>query len=600
MSEYSEKFWKSNWDEGLDDLDPKSWESIGSLVDAYNNSFKDYPQNIALKLMGAEITYDELDEFTNQFAHMLTANGFKKGDIVAIHLPNIPDYIIAMVGAHKAGCIVSGLSPLLSPSQLEYRLKYLDAGDKKIALLTLDLFLSSHVHEFYSKIEHLDLIITTSISGFLPFYKKFVGKLIGRFPKSKPGLPGLIQSILPGKTTPIISDAVIIDFHKQVIKDFNTTPVDIKVEGEDVAFIQFTGGASAEPRGAMLTHSNILSDILIVQKWIGWYEDESILGNGKALSGFPFFHMAGTFFCLNCLYLAYTQILIPNPRDTEQICKDIDKNHPNVIVNVPSLYEILLKNPMFSTLDHSSVELCISSASPFPLSLQKRLEMIVGEGKLLELYGTTETSPIVTINPMKKKRKLGSIGLPILNTELKLVDPTSHKLVKIGEVGEICVRGPMVMKGYYNDPKATKEVVDRYGYLRTGDLAIMDDEGYIRLVGLKKDLIVVSGKLIYSKNVENAMIQHQAIKKIGIIGIPDPNKGNSELIKAFIQLDPIYKVEDYEYLKEDILKFCRAVLSPTETPSIIEFMKKLPTDSRGKVNKKVLKAMDSKKVNLEH
>jgi len=266
----------------------------------------------------------------------------------------------------------------------------------------------------------------------------------------------------------------------------SSDPVDVKILPDDIAYIQYTGGTTGPPKGALLTHKNAVSDLLLMQSWLGWER-----GKGLAMSGFPFFHIAGLFFCENCLYLGWSQVLIADPRDTVHICNEMKKYKPTVLANVPSLYQILIKTKKFKRLDHSILDVCISAAAPFPAESQKQLESMVGEGKLLELYGMTETSPLTVGNPSKGKRKLGSIGLPVLNTELKLVDPNTNEEVPLGEPGEICIKGPMVMKGYHNKPEETAHVMDSDNFLHTGDVAIMDEEGYLIIVDRTKDMIFV-------------------------------------------------------------------------------------------------------------
>jgi long-chain acyl-CoA synthetase len=310
-----------------------------------------------------------------------------------------------------------------------------------------------------------------------------------------------------------------------------------------------------------------------------------------ALSGFPFFHLAGTFFAANAIYLGWPQILIPNPRDTNHICKEIKRHKPTHLVNVPSLYQMLIANPLFRKLDHSHLQACISSAAPFPEESQEILESIVGKGKLFEVYGMTETSPITVMNPAKGVRKLGSIGLPILNTDIILVDPITGKKVAQGEPGEICVKGPQVMVGYYKNPEETKKVIDEDGYLHTGDIAIQDEDGYLRIVDRSKDMIIISGFKVFSKKVEDVLTKHPAIESAATVGIPDPKRPGSELVKAYLTKTPGYtQGEDEETLKADIIKMAAEKLASYEVPKIIEFRKELPLTSVGKVDKKLLRA----------
>jgi long-chain acyl-CoA synthetase len=252
---------------------------------------------------------------------------------------------------------------------------------------------------------------------------------------------------------------------------------------------------------------------------------------------------------------------------------------------------MLIANPMFKTLDHSRLQACISSAAPFPEESAIVLESIVGKGKLLEVYGMTETSPITTMNPSKGIRKLGTIGLPILNTDIILVDVVTGERVAQGEPGEICVKGPQVMVGYYKNPEETKQVIDQDGYLHTGDVAIQDQDGYLRIVDRTKDMIIISGFKVFSKKVEDMLMKHPAIASIAMVGIPDPKRPGSELVKAFVTIDPEYDYNgDEEVLKSDIIKMARERLAPYEVPKKIEIRKELPLTGLGKIDKKALRA----------
>ena len=569
MSVYSGRFWKKNWDPGLDDIDPKEFET--TYVEMIKSAVKEYPDKIALAYLGAEITFTELDAYSNQFANMLIDNGFKKGDVVGINLPNMPEYMIAIVGALKAGCIISGVSPLLSAIQIQYQINDLGSGGKQVALVTLDAIFEGHLIKIASKMPQLKLVIATSVGSFLPKIIQVLGKLLKKIPK--------------GKVTPL-EGKTVLDFHKDILAKYSKDPVDVKITPDDIGWIQYTGGTTGPPKGAMLTHRNCVSNMKCIAGWLSWE-----FGKGVLCSGFPMFHIAGLTVAESALYFGWTQILIPNPRDTNHMIKEMKKYHPTNLVNVPSLYQLLIKNPKFKELDHSALGTCISAAAPFPKESQEELESIIGKGKLLELYGMTETSPVSTMNPSKGTKKLGTIGMPFLNTELKILDPETGEEVPLGEAGEICVKGPLVMQGYYNKPEETKKAIDSDGYMHTGDVAMMDEDGYLRIVDRTKDMIIVGGYKVFSSKVEDVLSEHPAIGTLALIGTPNPDRPGSEIVKAFIQLDP-----DYEYdgnkkaLIEDITNFAKEKCAPYEVPKIIEITDEIPLTTVGKVDKKVLRA----------
>jgi long-chain acyl-CoA synthetase len=570
MSEeiYASRFWKKNWDSDVHDLDPKLFET--TYTEATQRTFKEVPNKIALAFQGLEITYGELDKYANSLANALIDHGFRKGDVVAVNLPNIPEYVIALVGILRAGCILSGLSPLMSEVQMQYQINDLGEGGKNVALITLDAIFAGRLVKIASKLPQLKLVLTTSV--------------IGIFPKEQQEKIKAVQEIPSGEVTPL-EGKTVLNIHDDVFAKYPTDPTNVKVTPDDIAFIQYTGGTTGPPKGAMITHRNTISNIMSIRLWLNWE-----WGIGTALSGFPFFHIAGLTVCESFIYLGWTQCLVPDPRNALSICNQIKQYAPSGLVNVPSLYQILINFKKFKRLDHSKLEVCISAASPFPIESQKQLESIVGEGKLLELYGMTELSPVATMNPSKGKRKLGTVGMPIQNVDLKIVDPDTEKAVPLGEPGEIWVKGPLVMKGYYNKPEETKKTITPDGYMKTGDVGIMDEDGYIRIVDRTKDMLIVGGFKVFSSKVEDTLTEHPAIGSLAIIGEPNPDRPGSEIVNAYIQLDPDYKYDgNEEALKEEIINFAKEKCAPYEVPKKIHIIKELPLTAVGKVDKKLLR-----------
>ncbi len=565
---YKDRFWKSNWDPNIKDLDPKEFET--SFTRAIRKTFEELPEKAAFFFYGTEVTFEKLDKLSNEFANMLIENGFKKGDVLGINIVNIPEYIIAFLGGLKAGLIISGVSPLLSAVQIEYQLNDLGSGGKQVALLTLDAVFAGHITKIYTKIPSLKLVVTTSVAGFMPKFLGTMGKLVGKIPK--------------GKVKPL-EGLIVLEYHKSVKSKYSGTMPNITLGPKDIAFIQYTGGTTGPPKGALLSHRNFVADVKIFQHWLSWE-----FGTGLVLSGFPYFHIAGLFTCANAIMLGWSQILIPNPRDTTHIIKEMLKYRPTVLANVPTLYQMLLKNPKFTKIDRDMINFAISAAAPFPKESQEIFESVIGEGKLIELYGMSETSPLTVGNPSRGKKKLGHIGLPFPNVELKLVDPDTGKEMPLGEPGEICVKGPMVMQGYHNKPEETKKAIDSDGFMHTGDIGIMDDEGYLRIADRTKDMIIVGGYKVFSTKLEDTLTKHPAIGMVAVIGLPNPDRPGSELVKAFIQLDPDYKFDgNEEKLTEEITAFAKENCSPYEVPKFIEFTDELPVTSVGKVDKKLLR-----------
>ncbi|MBU1713208.1 MAG: AMP-binding protein [Proteobacteria bacterium] len=565
-----EQFWRKSYDAGLEDIDPSKWET--SYVDVIRPAFQKFPEKAAFTFFGIEVSFAQVDSYSNKFADMLIKNGLKKGDVVGINLPNIPEYVIAWLGTLKAGCVVSGVSPLLSPEEMQYQLN----DSKAKALVTLDAIFAGRLVKIDSNLPDLKVVVAASVGGFLPAIKRILGQMLKKIPK--------------GKVTPL-KGKIVYNFHDVIKTDkFSEKNPDIKVTPDDIAYLQYTGGTTGAPKGAMLSHRNAVSDLIIVQTWLGWEP-----GKGLALSGFPFFHIAGLFFNANCIFLGWTQVLVPNPRDTDYICAQIEKYKPTTLVNVPSLFQILMGNPKFKSLDYSGVDRCICAAAPFPEESQKEFEEIVGKGKLLEVYGMTETSPLTTMNPSKGKKKLGSIGLPLLNTDIKLVDPETGKEVELGQPGEICVKGPQVMVGYFNKPEETKKTIDADGYLHTGDVAVQDENGYLSIVDRTKDMIIVGGFKVFSKKVEEILTAHPAIEMIATVGVPNPERPGSEFVKAFVMVSKEYEDKENKEIENEIIAFAKEKLAPYEVPKMIEIRKDLPLTTVGKLDKKLLRAEGKKK-----
>ncbi len=565
---YKDRFWMANWDSHIKDLNPQEFET--SFTETIRRTFKELPDKLAFAFYGTEITYGELDKLSNEFAHMLIENGMKKGDVLGINVANIPEYIIGILGAMKVGVIVSGVSPLLSAVQIQYQLNDLGSSGKQVALLTLDAIFEGHITKIYTKLPSVKLIITTSVGGFMPKMLAKLGRLAGKIPK--------------GKVTPL-EGKIVLEYHKSIKGKYSDELPKVKITPDDVIFIQYTGGTTGPPKGAMLSHRNFVADIKIFQHWLSWE-----FGAGFALSGFPFFHIAGLFTCSNVIMLGWSQILIPNPRDTTHMIKEMLKYRPTVLANVPTLYQLIIKDPKFKKIDKDMINYAISAAAPFPKESQEIFEEVIGKGKIIELYGMTETSPLTVGNPSRGKKKLGHIGLPFPNVDFKLVDPETEKVVPIGEAGEICVKGPMVMEGYHNKPEETKKAIDSDGFMHTGDVGIMDEEGYVRIADRTKDMIIVGGFKVFSAKLEDTLTKHPAIEMVATIGVPNPDRPGSELVKAIIQIAPDYKYDgDEEALREKITAFAKENCSPYEVPKIIEFTDELPLTVVGKVDKKLLR-----------
>ncbi|MFX1556323.1 MAG: AMP-binding protein, partial [Promethearchaeota archaeon] len=317
---YETRFWRKNWDPNVSDIDPKEFET--TYPDWVKPVFDKYPDVMALAYQGLEISFSEVDRYSNQFANMLIENGFKKGDVVGINLANIPEYVYSVLGTLKAGCIVSGVSPLMSDVQMHYQLDDLGKGGKKVALVTLDAIFEHRLKKIADKLPQLKVVVATSV--------------IGSFDKESREKIKAVTEIPSGVVTPI-EGKTVYDFQDDVLTKFSTDPPKVDISPDDIGWIQYTGGTTGPPKGAMLSHRNCVSNMKSIQAWLQWEE-----GKGILLSGFPIFHIAGLTVCESAIALGWSQILIANPRDAQHICNEMKKYEPTVLVNVPSLYQILI------------------------------------------------------------------------------------------------------------------------------------------------------------------------------------------------------------------------------------------------------------------
>lgn len=566
---YESKPWVKNYDTHVpEELDPELFET--PLIELFMQVFKEFPDKLCARFLGVDMTFSELDRYSNQFANMLIENGIKPGDVVGISLVNTPQYLISYIGSLKVGCAVSGLSPLFSAEEIKYQLNDANAT----ALVCIDAAFAARIKSIAAELPKLKVIIATNIADFLPGWKRFLGKLLKKVPS--------------GKVTPLPNKTVLK--FMDILKTYSPS-FELKKEyfsPDSTALLMYTGGTTGFPKGSILINRNVVSDNILMATWL-----QVERGKDTAISGFPFFHIGGTAFCNMCLYQGVTQLLVPNPRDTDYICDQIAKFNPTMLVNVPTLYQMLLNNPKFKTLDFSALKFVVSSAAPFPVESINQLESTIGKNMLIEVYGATEMSPIVLMNPRFGAKKLGTVGMPLPNIQVKLVDPATNKEVPIGEAGEVAVKGPPVMKGYLNKPEENKSVFDIDGYFHTGDVAIMDEDGYFRIVDRVKDMIIVGGYKVYSSKVEDVLAYHPAVDIIALVGVPNPERPGSELVKAYIQLKP--GINPTEELKAEIISFAKEKLTPYEVPKIIEFREELPLTAVGKVYKKELRA-ETKKI----
>ena len=552
---YSEKPWLKSYDKQV----PPSLEyEEKTFAEKFREVVEEYPDKTALIYMGKQITYRDLDLLSNQFAHYLIKLGLKPDDVVGLHMPNIPAHYICIIGVQKAGCVSTGLSPLLTPQEMEHQINDSEAK----VIITVDLL--------YAKIAEVagntdfSTVIVTEIADFLPGVKRVLGKLLKKIPTAE-------VSPIAGKTMTRFMDA---------IKGMPTDRVEVKRTIDDTIFMMYTGGTTGPSKGAVLTQRGYMYNRQQVLAWLELVPEE------MALSAFPLFHIAGLAFGGFSMTAGTTQICVPNPRDSEFLIKCIKSYKPTLIVNVPTVFFELMKKPEFKELDLSNLKWCLSAAAPFPAEYISELESVIGKNKFIELYGMTETSPVTCCNPRYGKKKSASIGMPLSDTEFKLIDPETGEFAKLGEPGEIAIRGPQLMKEYYKKPEETTNAI-RDGWMFTGDVAKMDEDGYFYIVDRVKDMVIVSGFKVFTRELDDVLAKHPDVELAAAIGIPDPERPGSERVAIAVVLKPGIERSDAE--KEKIKAYLREAVAPYKVPKTIEFMDELPTSGVGKVLKRELK-----------
>jgi long-chain acyl-CoA synthetase len=564
---YDSKFWVKSFDDHVKaSLAPYPPEPLGKLLDSSMAKFPDKP---ACWLMKREVSYKELREMVHKFATFLQQNGLQKGDVVAISLANCPQYLVAQFGTLLAGGVTSGCSPLLSDDEIAYQLK--DSGAK--FLITLDAVYDKILRKkgVLDRVPELKVIVATNISEYMGLsgLLVFLGKLLRKIPKGK-------VKPFPGKKVVQFKDIMKME---SAVKD-----VDIDVQN-DLAFLQYTGGTTGRPKGTELTHANITTNLTQITTWLNTDFGEEICE-----SAFPLFHLAGLIFSHLVVWQSAAQVLIPNPRDTDHFIDDWIEHQPTLILNVPTLYVMLMNNPKSMEIPKAildKVKIYGSGAAPFPAETIREFEAhFAAEGKVLEVYGMTEASPILTMNPRYGTKKIGTVGLPAPDTELRLIDIDTGQPVELGQAGEIIAQGPQITRGYLNKPEANaKTFID--GWFHTGDVGVMDEDGYLRIVDRTKDMLIVSGYKVYSVHVEDVLTKHPDIELAAIIGLKDPKRPGSEIVKAVIQLKEGIQLTDA--VQESIKKYAEDKLSKYENPRVWEFKEELPVSLVGKVLKRELR-----------
>ncbi|MBI2126187.1 MAG: long-chain fatty acid--CoA ligase [Thaumarchaeota archaeon] len=534
-----------------------------SISQLLKNSAEKYPNNTAVLFLDKRLSYKELDVMVDSFAASLHELGIEKGSKVALFLPNFPHFAISYFAALRLGATVVPCNPLYKDKELEYQLK--DAG-AEVLVVAADKIGDNELFRTVANIRdrvNLRRIITCSLTDFLSPVRRLLAPLKKVRKLSYPNTADFMSMINGGKPPSV-----------------NIDPM------KDIALLQYTGGTTGVSKGAMLSHYNLVSNAVMVSRWLPMRE-----GNEINLAVLPFFHIYGLTVALNAPILTATTIIMHPRFEAKQVLETLEKEKVTVFCGVPPMYIACISHPDVSKYKLNTLRGCISGAASLPVSVMKSFNELTS-ANLVEGYGLTEASPVTHCNLLHKGAlgKSGSIGIPLPDTDAKIVDLENNaKELPVGEVGELCVKGPQVMLGYWNKPEETAKMI-KDGWLLTGDIARMDEDGYFYIVDRKKDMIDVSGFKVWPREVEEVLYEHPAIKDAAVIGIADKYRG--ETVKAFLVLKEGFQGQVSE---DDIVKFCKEKISTFKVPKIIEFRKELPKTIIGKVLRRTLREEEASK-----
>jgi len=556
------------------------------LFSFLDESARDYPDKVYTIFSDGTRTFAQVKDTADRIAGFLASRGIKKGDRVAIFLPNLPHFPAIFFGILKAGAVCVTCNPMYTAAELNYQLK--DAGATALFCMDHPKFYPTTVEAIQGT--DVETVMICNVKSYLPWLKGFLGGILGKIPKAEKYESGhlLFDDIVA--TAPSEPPQVAI----------NPT--------EDLALIIYTGGTTGVPKGAALTHANFVFNVMAIEEWIrvphepGASPERLRRGGGNCYLGvLPWYHSFGLTLCMISASAGGNRLVcIPDPRAGDppftEVLKAVQKYKTTLLIAVPTIFVAFTNHPLLDQFDLSSIICCGSGGAPLPVEVAKQFEAKTG-AIIFEGYGLSETSPIICVNPSNTQdRKFGSVGFPFSNTDVKIVDPeTGLTVLPRGEDGEIAACGPQIMAGYWNRPDENKAVfreIDGKRYFLTGDIGHIDEEGYVIITDRKKDLIIVGGFNCYPREVEEILYTHPKVANAAVVGVPDPKSG--EAVKAFIQLVPGETATE-----EEIIEFCKDKMAGYKRPRTVEFRDELPTSVVGKVLRRVLRDEELKKLKAE-
>ena len=549
------KIWLQHYPKGVSpEIDVTRFQSVNELFASSVGKFGD---RTAFVNMGAEMTFDELDRHAARFASYLQNHAkLKKGDRIAIQMPNLLQYPIALYGALRAGLIVVNTNPLYTAREIKHQL--CDSGAKAVVILANS---AHHLAEVLSETP-VETVIVTEVGDRLPFPKNLLINLAVRYLK---------------KMVPAYSLPNAITFNAALDLGDEKPYAPVPVAATDVAFLQYTGGTTGVPKGAMLTHRNIIANMLQIAEWM---KPRLVQGEETAILALPLYHIFSlTVNALAMLYYGATNIMITNPRDMPAFVKTLRGQRFTLFIGLNTLFNGLMNHPDFDKIDFGPLKVGVAGGMALQSSVAKRW-MTKTQSILVEGYGLTESSPVASCNPIDGTDLVGTIGLPLPSTELGFYDDDGHE-VEPGQPGEIYIRGPQVMKGYWQKDDETAKIMTKDGWLKSGDIGVMDQNGFTKIVDRKKDMIIVSGFNVYPNEIEDVVSHNPKVLEVAAVGVPDEHSG--ECVKIFVVRKDLSLTED------ELMAFCRESLTGYKRPRHIEFRNELPKTNVGKILRRELR-----------
>lgn len=558
----TENFWKDKYPVGVAaEINPDQYPNILAVLKESCQRFADKP---AFSNLGKTLTYGEMYKLSGDFAAYLQKHtDLKPGDRIAVQLPNVLQYPIVVFGAMRAGLVVVNTNPLYTAREMEHQFN--DSGAKALICLAN----MAHLAEQVVPKTGVKTVIVTEVGDMLPTFKRLLVNAVIKH----------VKKMVPAYNLP-----KAVKFNDALAKGRGQSFSEANPSNADIAMLQYTGGTTGVAKGAMLTHRNLVANMLQVKELMGANLNE---GCEVLIAPLPLYHIyAFTFHCMAMMLIGGHNILLTNPRDLPAVVKDLAKYRFTGFVGLNTLFVALCNNEDFRKLDFSSLKLTVSGGMALQLATAERWKEVTGCA-ICEGFGMTETSPVVTVNPFSAIQ-LGTIGIPVPSTLCKIVNDDGQELA-IGEIGELCVKGPQVMKGYWQRQEATDEILDAEGWLKTGDIGLIQEDGYLRIVDRKKDMILVSGFNVYPNELEDVLATLPGVLQCAAIGIPDEKSG--EAIKVFVVVKPGESVT-----KEQVMEHMRANLTGYKVPKAVEFRDMLPTTNVGKILRRELRDEELKKM----